>query len=55
MDRTVARLNVEYFRKKLATERDEAKRQTMLRLVAEEEAKLAAPTVPPKQQKRLQC
>lgn len=41
MDRTIAQLNIAYFRRKLATERDEAKRQTLLRLLAEEEAKLA--------------
>ena len=48
MDRTVARLNIEYFRKKLLTETDEATRQTILRLLAEEEARLAAVTEPPK-------
>ena len=42
MDKTVARLNIEHYRKLLATEQDEAKRQTILRLLAEEEAKLAA-------------
>jgi hypothetical protein len=42
VDKTVARLNVEYFRKKLAAETDEAKRKVMQRLLAEEEAKLAA-------------
>jgi hypothetical protein len=42
MDRMVARLNIEHFRKQLVTEADEAKRQTLLRLLAEEEAKLAA-------------
>ena len=42
MHRTVARLNIEHFRKKLAEEKDETKRQTLLRLLAEEEAKLAA-------------
>jgi hypothetical protein len=38
----VARLNIEHFRKKLAEEKDETKRQTLLHLLAEEEAKLAA-------------
>jgi hypothetical protein len=38
----VARLNIEHFRKLLAEETDEAKRRTLLRLLAEEEAKLAA-------------
>jgi hypothetical protein len=42
MDRTVARLNVEHFRRLLAAEADEAKRSTLRRLLAEEEAKLAA-------------
>jgi hypothetical protein len=42
MDKTVARLNVEHFQKKLETETDEARRQQILRLLAEEEAKLTA-------------
>ncbi len=42
MDKLVARLNIEHFRKQLETETDEAKRQMLLRLLAEEEAKLAA-------------
>ena len=42
MDPTVARLNIEHFRKLLSQEKDEAKRQTILRLLAEEEAKLAS-------------
>ena len=42
MDRTVARLNIEHFQKKLVTETDDAKRQQILRLLAEEEAKLMA-------------
>ncbi len=42
MDKTVARLNIEHFRKQLATETDETRRQTLLRLLAEEEAKLTA-------------
>jgi hypothetical protein len=42
MDRTVAHLNIEHYRRLLATEMDETKRQTILRLLAEEEAKLAA-------------
>lgn len=40
MDRTVARLNIEHYRKLLARETDESKRQTLLRLLEEEEAKL---------------
>ncbi|MBV1699667.1 MAG: GAF domain-containing protein, partial [Hyphomicrobiales bacterium] len=42
MDKTVARLNIEHFRKLLATEMDGVKRQTIVRLLAEEEKKLAA-------------
>ena len=46
VDRTVAHLNVEHYRRLLADETDEARRQIILRLLAEEEAKLAdlAPT-----------
>jgi hypothetical protein len=46
MDRTIARLNIEHFRKQLAMETDETKRQMILRLLAEEEEKLAAATKP---------
>ena len=42
MDAMIARLNIEHFRKRLASEADAAKRQTLLALLAEEEAKLAA-------------
>jgi hypothetical protein len=38
----IARLNVEHFRRKLLSEQDETMRQTITRLLAEEEAKLAA-------------
>jgi hypothetical protein len=41
MNRTVARLNIEHYRKLLAEPMEEAKRQTILQLLAEEEAKLA--------------
>lgn len=41
MNITVAHLNIEHFRQKLAVETDEAKRQTLLHLLAEEEARLA--------------
>jgi hypothetical protein len=41
MDKFVARANIEHFRRKLAIETDEAKRQVLARLLAEEEAKLA--------------
>jgi len=42
MDRTIARLNVERFRRLLAAETDGVQRQTLVRLLAEEEEKLAA-------------
>ena len=42
MDKAIARLNIEHYRKLLANEMDEARRQTITRLLAEEEAKLAA-------------
>ena len=41
MDETIARLNIAHFRRKLAEDCDETKRQMILRLLAEEEAKLA--------------
>ena len=40
MDRAVAHLNIEHYRRLLAEETDEARRQTILQLLAEEEAKL---------------
>lgn len=40
MDRTVARLNIEHYRKLLAHEADECRRRTLLRLLEEEEVKL---------------
>jgi hypothetical protein len=40
MDRSIARLNIQRFRKLLAEEIDEAKRLTLQQLLAEEEAKL---------------
>ncbi len=43
MDRTVARLNIEHYRRLLAKETDETRRQTLQRLLTEEEAKLAEP------------
>jgi hypothetical protein len=42
MEKTIARLNITHFREKLITEQDPSVRQTLLRLLAEEEAKLAA-------------
>jgi hypothetical protein len=38
---------LEHFRRLLATDIDDAKRQTVVRLLAEEEAKLAALSDPP--------
>jgi hypothetical protein len=37
----IAQLNIEHYRRKLATEADAAKRPTLLRLLAKEEARLA--------------
>ena len=37
----MARLNIEHYQRLLAREIDEARRQTIMRLLAEEEAKLA--------------
>jgi hypothetical protein len=41
VDKFVAKANIEHFRQKLAIETDEAKRQLLARLLAEEEEKLA--------------
>jgi len=43
----IAQLNIKHYREKLLAEQDEAKRQRIAQLLAEEEAKLAAPTDPP--------
>jgi hypothetical protein len=51
MDKMVARLNIEHFHKQLAVEKDATRRQMLLRLLAEEEAKLAA-LDPPNVKKR---
>jgi len=48
MDRSVARFNIEHYRRLLAQETDEARRQTIHRLLAEEEAKLSDRTNPEK-------
>ena len=37
---TIAKLNIEHFRRLLASETDPVKRETVARLLAEEEAKL---------------
>ncbi len=41
MDKFVARQNIQHYREKLATEMDEERRRLLLRLLADEEAKLA--------------
>lgn len=43
----IARLNIDHFRRRLATETNVAARQQVTRLLAEEEAKLAALSDPP--------
>jgi hypothetical protein len=53
MDKFVARLNVEHYRKKIAAETDEAQRQKLLQLLAEEEAKLAAIELREKERRRV--
>jgi hypothetical protein len=40
IERTVTRLNIEHYKKLLESETDETKRQTLTRLLAEEEARL---------------
>ena len=52
MDKAVARLNIEHLRKRLATETDETRRQQLLRVLAEEEAKLSMLMNPPQERKR---
>jgi hypothetical protein len=45
--KTISRLNIEHFRRKLLTEQDEATRQRIVKLLAAEEAKLVALNDPP--------
>jgi hypothetical protein len=52
MDRDIARLNIEHFRKLLEREVDEERRAMLLRLLAEEEAKLSAFDRIPRERKR---
>ncbi len=40
MEKTIARLNIEHYKQLLTSETDDAKRKTLMRLLAEEEAKL---------------
>lgn len=47
MDKTIALLNMEHLRKRLTEVTDNSTRRTILRLLAEEEAKLEDPTKPP--------
>jgi hypothetical protein len=52
VDRTVAHLNIEHYKRLLARETDESRRQVLLRLLAEEESKLAE--AKPRERKRRQ-
>jgi hypothetical protein len=52
MDRDIARLNIEHFRKLLERETDESRRAMLLRLLAEEEAKLNVLGRTPREQRR---
>ena len=52
MDKMIARLNISHYKMKLVTEQDEAKRQILLRLLTEEQAKLAALNDPQKRKRR---
>ena len=52
MDKMIACLNISHYKMKVVTEQDEAKRQILLRLLAEEEAKLVALDDPPKRERR---
>ena len=42
MDKFVAKANIEHYRRKLAAETNETKREALARLLAEEEVKLAS-------------
>jgi hypothetical protein len=48
-DRDIARLNIDHFRRLLAGKLDDSKRQTILRLLAEEEAQLRLGRSPDKE------
>jgi hypothetical protein len=52
MDRDIARLNIEHFRKLLERETDESRRAMLLRLLAEEEAKMNVLSRGPREQSR---
>ncbi len=49
MDMNIAQLNIEHFHNRLSENPDEATRQTLLRLLAEEEKKLASMTIAPQE------
>lgn len=46
MDATIARLNIEFFRRRLGEERDDLKRAMLKRLLAEQDAKLESLSEP---------
>lgn len=46
LDRTIARLNIERYKELLKKETEESKRQTIMRLLAEEETKLLSDPEP---------
>ena len=48
----MTRLNIEHYRKQLANETDETRRQMIARLLAEEEAKLAGLESPTKKRNK---
>jgi len=51
LDRLIAQLNIGHFHRQLAGETDAARRQMILRLLSEEEAKLAELLNPPSDRK----
>jgi len=51
MEETIARLNIEHYRHLLTSEIDDTKRQTLTRLLAEEEAKLRILSEKPKKKR----
>ena len=50
MDHSVARLNIEHYKRLLERETDETRRQLLLRLLAEEETKLSESKPPERRQ-----
>jgi hypothetical protein len=52
VDKTIARLNIEHYRRQLSDETDDGKRQTLQRLLAEEQEKLAQIMKRQQEQKR---